>query len=605
MSANPAGFPLSNEPFTNPATGIITRGWRQFLVSLWNRTGAGGGTTVYASGMVSIMDPPYYAKCDVNQYTLVGTDDSTAWNAAIADINSGAIWGVFVPGLSYYTGAMPAITQGFAFIGTGNPHSGVIQKGAADVTMLNVDFLTGSPTPAIGSRHRYHLADMFLGTIAAFSGQAATIKAHPAGSGHVMRGVVAGGWPTSFNDPVTATKHGFKRGIELIDVNSGYHEGCFVHGTVVDASGAFPLNVLNTEYGWYVHTAGADASDNNRWVNCDCNWCIAGWKGRGHLEGLFFVSCNPGFVGYGFDIQCSGVANPPCFEWTACQTECFYDSLLLDNLSGVQINECQFYQDTYIAGSFYAVRATNIIRFKVAESIMIPSGGGGTSLVGFLKATDVVDGKSSSNTFTAVTNYGVWWNGTSSQCTSDGDRCMYPGAGAIPYENAANSPADANYATALTNKRRNWEMTGATAAQGQTPIKVADATVGVLPFAQTVYLQAVLGLKIGDQIKVQTSGFLDLIAGETSPQMVVREYNHRPATADPVVVLHRSGDDRVNAIRWWHITADKGQEHLDEEWTFDVVASRNDCNITLELNSAGALGNTCNYHRSGLLVDRV
>jgi len=51
MAASPSGVPVPTQPMLD-ANGYVTQAWRQFFVTLWNRTGAGSG-----GGATANIDP--------------------------------------------------------------------------------------------------------------------------------------------------------------------------------------------------------------------------------------------------------------------------------------------------------------------------------------------------------------------------------------------------------------------------------------------------------------------------------------------------------------------------------------------------------------------
>jgi hypothetical protein len=411
---------------------------------------------------------------------------------------------------------------------------------------------------------------------------------HVAGFGHNFEGLVVGGWPSANLSPVDGTKHGFKRGIETINMNSASAENVFVQGCVVDSAGAYPLNVLQTEYGWYCHADVGKSSDNNRWTNCDFSWALAGFKGRGHLEGLFFTNTNPGFVGYGFDIQCSDTTNPPCFIWTACQTECFYDSILIDNAAYVIIQGNNFYQDTNLAGTYYAIRASDVIRIHSSNNDIVPiAGGANVAVVGYLKATDCTSVRSEGNTADGLSGSMVWFDGTTQNSITDSEICLNP-VGAVPFQNSANLATDAHYATALTNKRRRWTIVNASDAQGkQEKSGTFSATVftGNVGGAQAAFFQLTFGVMLGDQVEIRVAAQYFENAGESYPLSVIREYNHRPATVSPYQIL-QFADTRNNALDRKVLNANCGEAYWHDTMVCDIIATASDALISFESSAA-------------------
>lgn len=598
MATLPQSFPLATQPIADP-TGRVTQSWRQFLLTLWNRTGGSGdlssllvgasgitiasvGTQVQISGgLPSITDVRYGGAADGV------TDDTAAWNLAVADFNSGDIDRILVPGRSLVSGALDAVNMvegKFTLVGFGPRVSAIEQTSAADVTMLSVT------TTGFGGK--VLMQDVAL-LNAQRAGQALYIHVDPA-SMVALSNVEVSGQPDR-------RAGGFTRGIELVNVTSSTFMNVTVHGWK-SASGAvpYPDRWQNTDWGWYVHAEGGSSSTNNRWISCDILFAKIGWKcDLGNLQGFFWTNCTPAWCGVGWEVEATGAGAGPCFGWQGGSPECFHKGIVCTNVAYIAISDLTFLMDMEYAEVRRCVELNNCTEATAHANMLVNIGalsGINLGTCDFLVATDCTKVKSRGNQLNDLDAYGVRWTGTSQYCDSVGDRIYFPSAAAIPYKNDSSSP--------LTNSRLDMKIDGGTAAQGTSPQVGQNVTVGVLGVVQTPYVQVLMGVEPGDKIRVSTAGFLEYTVGEASPQMVVREYNHRPGSAVPYTILERA-NGRTNFINWFHLTADKGQEYLDREFTFDIVAGADDALFSLELSSAGALGNTCTFDRASMTVDRL
>lgn len=146
---NPTGFPTSAQPFTDPRTGIITRSWRQLLVTLWNRTGAAQGSAIVPSGLIADFAGPIppvgWLVCDGS---AVGRDDFPSLFQAI-----GSSWG---SGDGSTTFNLPNLTDSFTR-GSGTQAVGL--SGGSASTVLTTAQLPAHNHPVVDPHHTHGITD--------------------------------------------------------------------------------------------------------------------------------------------------------------------------------------------------------------------------------------------------------------------------------------------------------------------------------------------------------------------------------------------------------------------------------------------------------------
>jgi microcystin-dependent protein len=127
--AQDQGFPIWNQPFVDPK-GFITQAWRQFLVSLWNRTGGGAGTGTFEPGDIKpfggLAAPSGWLECDGQAISR------TTYSALYAAI--GTTWG---SGDGSTTFNLPDL-RGRSLIGANGTTVNVGDFGGAATITLNV-----------------------------------------------------------------------------------------------------------------------------------------------------------------------------------------------------------------------------------------------------------------------------------------------------------------------------------------------------------------------------------------------------------------------------------------------------------------------------------
>lgn len=125
------GFPLINQRFVDDK-GVITQAWRQFLVSLWQRTGSSAGSATFSSGDIK---PSAAAAA---QDGWLSCDGSAVSRATYPNLFSaiGETWG---PGDGVTTFNLPDF-RGRALIGFDGAHP-LATTGGADEATLGVNQL--------------------------------------------------------------------------------------------------------------------------------------------------------------------------------------------------------------------------------------------------------------------------------------------------------------------------------------------------------------------------------------------------------------------------------------------------------------------------------
>lgn len=124
--ANPQGFPLVNQQFVD-GNGRITQAWRQFLVSLWQRTGSSAGSATFAPGDLKA------SGSDTAQDGWLVCDGTAVSRATYPGLFAaiGETWG---PGDGFSTFNLPNL-HGRALIGYDGAHPLGSTGGAAAVNL--------------------------------------------------------------------------------------------------------------------------------------------------------------------------------------------------------------------------------------------------------------------------------------------------------------------------------------------------------------------------------------------------------------------------------------------------------------------------------------
>jgi hypothetical protein len=291
----------------------------------------------------------YGAVCDGT------TDDTAAWNAAIADINAGTICALLVPGPSGVVGALNPILltahSGFSLIGCG-PESGLVHLSGGDVLMLSIT------TPYNAARCT--ISNLSLRTKQANLGQALYLAYTPdynfsGEMNFAMNDVMV----TGYNAP-QAQLDGWNRGIETLNLRSSTFENVNIFGYTTSA--AFPFSVMNSLWAWYHHATPGKWSINCRWTNCDVSWFTTAWQVRNHCEGLSWITCCPAFVGHAWDVQLTDSPGAfPYYEWVNCQSEFFYTGYNIDNASYIEIVACEIFCNNSLNTARQAINISNSV----------------------------------------------------------------------------------------------------------------------------------------------------------------------------------------------------------------------------------------------------
>lgn len=549
-AANITDFATAVGALLQAGTGVtITPSGGHFVIAA---TGGGGG----AAGMVSIKD--YGAVCNGDPTTGTGTDDTAAWNAAIAALNAGTIHALYLPGHSIVSGALTPFNRAetpLCIHGEGPRISGIIQTSAADVTTLSI---TSS-----GYAGKIDLRDFSI-LNAQKGGQALYIHVEPECMVE-MRNVEISGAPDRRNG-------GFTRCIELMNVTSSHFENVTVHGWKTSNADPYPARWQNTAFGWYVHADAGKSSTNNRWVSCDALYCIIGWRCETHVEGFFWQDCSPAWCGTSYRVLPTDTTLPPAFTWNGGAPEAFNDCIVIDNAAYISISNLQIIMDGVVNYARSAVKITNCLGANIHHNTVIPAVGGLGS-TSFLYVSNSNNVKSSQNQMQSLDGTGVRFTGTSSYCVTEGDAFYFPAAPAIIYRNDSSGQQ--------TNKRRRMQIEGATDTQGKQSISAGVSPGTALSASQTAILQLAFAVEVGDRLKVSPRCFIQGTA-EGYPEALVREYNHRPSSGTPYAILQAS-DSQNNWADLGSISFNKGQHYFQPSIEFDVVGAATDALISLEI----------------------
>lgn len=502
------------------------------------------------------------------------TDDTAAWNSAIAAINSGAISHIFVPGVSNVTGTLTTVTGTMHIIGMGRAVSAIKHTGGGDVNMFNIAFTSRA--------NKFGMRDISLYTTQANLGTAVHFSHIPAANKYIygstvdMENVDVVGYPNEISG-------GFKTGLYF----KGIYNSTFVNVNVigyVDPGLAYPDNIMVGTTGWYMDSEPLYWSINNRWTDCDVSNFNTAWKVRGHHEGLSWVTCCPAFVGNAWDIDTtvSDTSLTPYFGWTNCQTEFFVSGIIINNCSQIQIQDCQFYSNNSKNNSRNAVKVITCYQADVIDNIFVCGDSVGTT--DMIVFQDVTYGQVVNNKLPGFKGYGIRFTGTSQYCEAVNNKMIAPYSSATLYLNDSSNQQ--------LNKRRgqeNQQFAGTTDYQTNV---ASNTSVGALPVnTPSDMVFCPFPVEVGDRIRVEVNSYNLWSSGTGWLQPAIREYTHRPSSGSPFQVIRHSVSQNNFAGPAIPLNANQQSAQFCVTAEFDVIGRAPDAQISVTMaTQAGATG---------------
>lgn len=507
------------------------------------------------------------------------TDDTAAWNTAIAAVNSGAISHIFVPGISNVTGTLTTVTGTMHIIGMGRAVSAIKHTGGGDVNMFNIAFTSRA--------NKFGMRDISLWTTQANLGTAVHFSHIPAANKYIygstvdMENVDVVGYPNEISG-------GFKTGLYF----KGIYNSTFVNVNVIgyiDPGLSYPDNIMVGTAGWYMDSEPLYWSINNRWTDCDVSNYNTAWKVRNHHEGLSWVTCCPAFVGNSWDIDTtvSDTQWTPYFGFTNCQTEFFVSGLVINNCSYLQVQDCQFYSNNSKNNSRTGIKVINTVQADIIDNIFVCGDSNGTT--DMIIFQDVNSGQVVNNKLPGFKGYGIRFTGTTQYCEAVNNKMISPYAAASLYVNDSSNQQ--------TNKRRGQENQNVSSTTDYQTNISSNLSAGTLTAnALTDILFCPFPVEVGDRIRVEVSGFVLWSSGTGWLQAAVREYTHRPSSGSPFQVIRYSAIQNNYAVAY---TLDSSRQSATPVFTaeFDVIGRAPDAQISVQMTTwQGAIGNFQNCY---------
>lgn len=470
------------------------------------------------------------------------TDDTAAWNAAIADLNAGNIDGFYLPpGISVIAGNTTQITRGYRFVADGEikitggtsivfDAYGLSGDQLCNVTGVNI-FSALGPT-----RQYFRFQWLASGTV-------------PQTQLKISR--------------VNLCK-GFTGGIEVVNCVGGNYEAVNMHGNGRSSGAVF---------GWKHWAAPGWFCLDHKFLGCTIGTVDRCWTGYGDLQGFLFDQCVPGFSNAMWDYTVTNITLAPCFEIRGGQSEFFEFGARFENAAYISITGHQFYATGGSLPGAYAINLDDCFVANITDNVFL-----------YLGATPC-NGIWISNTTNCVAINGNQHVNPRGICELIDSGCTW----ITSLNNRIIGPVSTTYyqdsAVASENFRRGQIVQGGGTDTGRIS---GFGPTGTIAAGFTIKVSLAMPCEVGDlltfTVYVDCTG---TAAGNEVLQARVREYTHRPSGPSPYqVVRFAYGQQAVIDSRAVNgVTS----SYMVMTVTGEVVARATDAVFTLELSSA--LGN--------------
>jgi hypothetical protein len=399
------------------------------------------------------------------------TDDTTAWNNAIAAVNAGTVQALFIPpGSSVIAGNTTQITKPCSIQGPGVEASRIRATGAG--TSIVLDFNNIGDT-GLGGRMR--LADFGMDSDANYTRQAIRVD-------WAAQGLSQG--RLTMED---VELQRFLYGIELNNCIGETFVGVRVFGGNADP--------FSAQWAWNVTTDVGAACADMRWTSCVVAAVDTCWKASGHIEGFLWEECIPGFCNTGFSIAPTNTANPPYFSIHGVNCEFNIYGVYMSNVSDVIISDSVFFTHDSSINEATSIAFDNATNVFIHDNMLINLSG--TNANNSIILYRVNYGKVHSNTITGLRGTGITLSGTSPNFTNNVET----------YNNSFKESISANsyLDTTGTGTNRRWGQTHGPNAAIDPDVKSASmAGTGTVTttIQEWVYVDGP-SLAVGDRIQLQ------------------------------------------------------------------------------------------------------
>lgn len=457
-------------------------------------------------------------RTNVKDYGATGdgvTDDTNAFNAAIAAINAGAAPCFYMPAGNYLIqGDTTVFTVGCSIIGDGLA-STLVLGGTGTSTVFSL-------TPAGDTHFKGHM----------------DIRDFTMSGEHLYtRNAIDIVWATSI------VSQQMRCYMTNVDIQPGFTGGIHLHNSIFPVFNAVQVNGGSATapylclYGWHF-----TADTGNYTLGPFMTSCASASVGKSiwvedHCEGIQIEGGCHVFVDYAFYIDVSMTTGGPEFHIADVQTEVNIQSVFINNMAYVHIHDCSFYNHDTATNS---VQLNNCISGFIHDNQHILGSNAGTSVcTGVLFSGTSTLCKVHDDRFGFISGEFVIGNSDTADYNEVYDNTFYAvqNAASIPYQILTPGAG-------VNNKIKGHFCGDATALalvafSGTVRVGFTGGTGGPAPPNTFVQFEAAgpLPMWAGEQFRISTQVGLNAPTADTVVLIRCREFNHRPAAPVPFQVF--------------------------------------------------------------------
>jgi hypothetical protein len=438
------------------------------------------------------------------------TDDTAAWNLAFAAVNLGEVRALYIPpGISVIAGNTTAMTNPVDIYGVGTSSQILVTGG----TSIIFDIDTMDNEEQITFRDFYMQGD-----------------AYPPHNRQAMRFRWNLAAPANLHMRICMNNvqihKGIRRGIETINC---------IGGRFTNVSFAGDGYTSGSEWAWYCHEDNADpgrATVDMVWTACAVQNTETGWLGRGHMQGFVWIGCVATFNEVNWNIVASGVATPPYFQIIGGQSEFYLTGMIFENVAYLLISDHQAYAATGADPNSSNITLTDCFLFDIHNNIFPTIAATTTDMFVLINCNQ---GKISDNTFFNLQGIGIYLGAGTTGIETNNTKLVSPVGGSTYYLDDSGL---------TTNTRKGQVLVGSSV--NPDTYAVSAGAVGLDTTAGSSICSVPFATSIGDELEFEYYAYAtDNDALEKIVYARVREYTHRPGSADPFQII-QFGNNKNN-----------------------------------------------------------